>query len=50
MASEMEVAIVKKATVYDIIDMIESNKGKQTYTPEEIKALLKAYVKGTEQS
>lgn len=49
MATEMEVAIVKKATVYDLIDIIESRPDKQSYTPEEIKALMKAYVKGTEQ-
>lgn len=49
MATEMEVAIVKKATVYDLIDIIESRPDKQTYTPEEIKALMKAYVKGAEE-
>ena len=50
MASEKEIAIVQKATVYDLIDIIESRPDKQSYTPEEIKALMKAYVKGTEQN
>ena len=50
MSTEMEVAIVKKAAVYDLIDIIESRPDKQTYTPEEIKTLMKAYVKGIEQN
>ena len=39
--------VVKKAMAYDLIDIIESASGKESYTPEEIKALIKAYISGS---
>ena len=39
----------KKAMAYDLILILESNKEKQQYTPEEIKALIKAYIAGLPQ-
>lgn len=38
---------VKKAMAYDLIDIIETTPDKEHYTPEEIKALIKAYIAGT---
>ena len=40
---------IKKAMAYDIINVIESDTEKKTYTPEEIKALIKAYIAGLNQ-
>ena len=45
MPTAEEILVVKKATVYDIIDVIESDDKKE-YTQEEIKQLLKAYITG----
>lgn len=49
MPTEKEITIIQKATVYDLLDIIEKNEEKQTYTPEEIKALMKAYITGVTQ-
>lgn len=49
MPSEKEIAIIQKATVYDLLDIIEKEE-KQSYTPEEIKALMKAYITGATQN
>ena len=38
---------IKKAMAYDLIDIIETAPDKGHYTPEEIKALIKAYIAGT---
>ena len=35
---------IKKSMAYDLIDIIESSEGKESYTPEEIKSLIKAYI------
>lgn len=38
---------IKKAMAYDLIDIIETTLDKEHYTPEETKALIKAYIAGT---
>lgn len=48
MPLEKEIAIIQKAAIYDLIDLLETGS-KQEYTVEEIKELMKAYIKGTEQ-
>ena len=40
--------MIQKATVYDLQKIIE-NDGKETYTVEEIKALMDAYIVGAGQ-
>lgn len=35
---------IKKAMAYDLIDLIESARDKESYSPEEVKALIKAYI------
>lgn len=45
MPTAEEVLLVKKATVYDILDVLE-NDDKKEYTEEEIKQILKAYITG----
>lgn len=40
---------IKKSMAYDLIDIIESNPEKDSYTSEEIKALIKAYITGMSQ-
>jgi len=37
---------VKKSMAYDLIEIIESASDKESYTPEEIKALIRAYITG----
>lgn len=46
MPTDRESNEVKKAMAYDLIDIIESASEKEHYTPEEIKALIKAYITG----
>ena len=45
MTTPEEILIVKKSTVYDILDLLE-NDSKKEYTKEEIKQILKAYITG----
>ncbi len=40
---------IKKSMAYDLIEIIESGSGKQNYTPEEIKTLIKVYITGLTQ-
>ncbi len=40
---------IKKSMAYDLIDIIESSEGKESYTPKEIKSLIKAYITGMSQ-
>ncbi len=47
MSNEKEMLMVQKATVYDLIRIINENPGK-TYTVEELEQLLHAYIKGVE--
>jgi len=49
MPTERELTESKKAMAYDLILVLESNKEKQQYTPEEIKALINAYIAGLAQ-
>ena len=49
MPSDRESNEIKKSMAYDIIDVIGSDKEKTSYTPEEIKALIKAYIAGLSQ-
>ncbi len=48
MPTEKETLMIQKATVYDLQKIIEKEK-KETYTPEEIKALMDAYIAGAQQ-
>lgn len=45
MPTEKELLIIKKAAMFDLIDIFESNPDKEHYTPEEIKTIIKAYLK-----
>lgn len=49
MPSKEEIAVVRKATVYDLQKLFEKSE-KKTFTPEEIKSLMDAYVSGANQS
>lgn len=46
MPTDRESNEIKKAMAYDLIDIIETTKDKENYSPEEIKALIKAYITG----
>ena len=48
MLTEKEITIIQKAAIYDLIDLLETGS-KQGYSVEEIKELMKAYIKGSEQ-
>lgn len=48
MPTEKEVAIIQKATIYDLQKILENGE-KDNYTVEEIKTLMDAYIKGAEQ-
>ena len=41
--------MVQKATVYDLHRILERGEKGKTYTVEEIKELMDAYIKGAEQ-
>ena len=45
----LEVLMVQKAMAYDLQSILEKSEKDKTYTVEEIKALLKAYIEGAEQ-
>lgn len=45
MPVEKEILFVQKAMAYDLVRIFESDP-KKTYTPEELKELLAAYIKG----
>lgn len=49
MPTEKEISIIQKATIYDLQKILDSNEPGKTYTADEIKALMDAYIKGTEQ-
>lgn len=44
MPSERESNEVKKSMAYDLIQIIDEAPGKETYTAEEVKQLIKAYI------
>lgn len=47
MADEREMLIITKAIMFDLINIFESDPAKESYTPEEIKAIIRKYVKET---
>lgn len=49
MATEKELIMFQKSTVYDLLQLIKRDPSR-TYTAEELEELLTAYVKGLEQS
>ena len=49
MPSKEEIAIVRKATVYDLQKLLDKGE-KGTYTVEEIKEIMDAYVTGADQA
>lgn len=49
MPSEKEISIIQKATIYDLQKILESGEEGKTYTVDELKKIMDAYVKGTEQ-
>ena len=48
MPTEKEVVLIQKATIYDLMRIIEENPDKSN-TPEELKKLFDAYITGAEQ-
>ena len=46
MPTDRESNEIKKSMAYDLIEIIETNTGKEHYTPEEIKTIIKAYITG----
>ena len=48
MPSESKIVIIQKATVYDLKRIIEADPDR-TYTAEELKKILDAYITGVEQ-
>lgn len=49
MLTEKETLMIQKATVYDLQKILEKSEKGKTYTVEEIKELMDAYIKGAEQ-
>lgn len=47
MADEREMLIITKAIMFDLINIFESDPAKESYTPEEIKTIIRKYVKET---
>ena len=47
MPSEAEIAIIQKAAMYDLIEILETDPEKH-YTTEELKKIIRAYIAGTE--
>ena len=48
MPTEKEILMVQKATIYDLIKILETDAEK-TYTVEELKKLLDSYIAGAAQ-
>lgn len=49
MPTEKEIAIIQKATIYDLQKILDGAGKDKTYTVDEIKELMDAYIKGAEQ-
>lgn len=49
MANDTEVVEIKKATAYDLIQLLESNSEKRCYSIGDIKELFNAYIAGLTQ-
>ena len=47
MPSEAEIAIIQKAAMYDLIEILETDPNKH-YTTEELKKIIRAYISGKE--
>lgn len=47
MPTEREMLIITKAIMFDLIDIFESDPAKESYTPQEIKEIIRKYVKET---
>ena len=47
MPSEAEIAIIQKAAMYDLIEILETDPEKH-YTTEELKKIIRTYISGTE--
>ena len=47
MPSEAEIAIILKAAMYDLIEILETDPDKH-YTTEELKKIIRAYIAGKE--
>lgn len=45
MPTEKEVLLIQKATMYDLLKILEAEPGK-TYTVEELKKLIDSYITG----
>lgn len=50
MSTEAERAEIRKAMAFDLFDILDEKPEQQTYTVEEIKKLIKAYVKTANQT
>ena len=46
--SEKELIMYQKATAYDLLQLFEADPEKR-YSPEELREIVKAYIKGLEQ-
>ena len=49
MPTEKETLMIQKATVYDLQKILENGEKGKTYTVEELKELMDAYIKGAAQ-
>ena len=47
MPTERESNEIKKSMAYDLIQIIEENPEQESYTPEEIKKIIKTYITTT---
>lgn len=50
MSGKKRLQVVRKATVYDLQKILDKGEKGKTYTVDEIKDLMDAYVVGAEQS
>lgn len=48
MPTEKEIAIIQKAAMFDLIEILETEPEK-TYTTEEIKKIIRAYLSGKQE-
>ena len=49
MGTEAERQDIRKAMAYDLFDIIDENPAQETYTKEEIKKMIRVYIKTAEQ-
>ena len=49
MGTEAERQDTRKAMAYDLFDIIDENPAQETYTKEEIKKMIRVYIKTAEQ-